>query len=91
MAPEVPEADKAAMKAALPRGLADANSKVRTAVAMAVASIAQWEWPDRWPGLIEQLTAALGSPDLNLVRGSIRCLGARLHRQLLHTPTIGAA
>ena len=74
-APEVTELDKAAIKALLPRGLADPNSKVRTAVAMAIASIAHWEWPEKWPGLIEDLTRALGSADLNLVRGSIRCLG----------------
>jgi hypothetical protein len=74
-APEISEADKTAIKSVLPQGLADPNSKVRTAVAMAVASIAHWEWPEKWPGLIEELTRALGSTDMNLVRGSIRCLG----------------
>ena len=76
--PEISEQDKQQIKGLLPRGLNDSNSKIRTAIAMAIASIAHWEWPDKWPSLIQDLTAALNSPDVNLVKGCIRCLGISL-------------
>lgn len=43
--------------------------------AMAIASIAHWDWPDEWPNLIQELVQCLKNPNnINLVRGAIRCL-----------------
>lgn len=33
-------------------GLSDSSSKIRTAFAVAVSSIARSDWPDSWPGLL---------------------------------------
>lgn len=33
--------------------------QVRTAVGMAVNAIAEWDWPDAWPGLMERLVGAV--------------------------------
>lgn len=57
--PAVGEEEKAAMREALPAGLGDESSKVRTAVAMAVAAIARWDCPQAWPGLIPGLVQAI--------------------------------
>jgi hypothetical protein len=47
------------MRERLPEGLGDESSKVRTAVAMAVAAIARWDCPQQWPGLIPGLVQAI--------------------------------
>lgn len=57
--PGVGEGEKAAMRERLPEGLGDESSKVRTAVAMAVAAIARWDCPQQWPGLIPGLVQAI--------------------------------
>lgn len=57
--PAVGEEEKAAMREALPGGLGDESSKIRTAVAMAVAAIARWDCPQAWPGLIPGLVQAI--------------------------------
>jgi hypothetical protein len=56
---EASEQDKASIRAALPAGLQDSDSKVRTAVAVAVAAIANWDWPNAWPGLLEHVVGAI--------------------------------
>ena len=53
------DAEKAAVRTALPSGLADRAAKIRTAVGMAIACIAHWDWPDAWPGLMGELLAPL--------------------------------
>ncbi|KAF8072465.1 Ipo9 [Scenedesmus sp. PABB004] len=74
--PEVSEADKAAIRAALPAGLADPDSKIRTAVGMAIAAVAAWDWPQAWPGLLEFIVGAIKErKDTNLLMGCLRCLG----------------
>eukprot|EP00727_Mastigamoeba_balamuthi_P011853 m51a1_g7290 putative importin-9 isoform x1 (739) ;mRNA; f:49826-52550 len=73
--PEVSPEDKAAVRATLPIGLADPDTKIRTAVALAVAAIAHWDWPEQWPTVIPDLLRCLretGSP--HLVHGAVRCL-----------------
>jgi hypothetical protein len=39
--------------------LGDPDSKIRTAVGMAIAAIASWDWPQSWPGLMEHLIASI--------------------------------
>lgn len=51
--PETSEHDKQQIRQVLPAGLMDADSKVRTAVGMAIAAIANWDWPQAWPGLMD--------------------------------------
>jgi len=36
--------------------------------------IASWDWPGKWPGLVENLTECLMSEDLNLVHGAMKTL-----------------
>ena len=62
--PQACDEDKAAIRAALPLGLGDADSKVRTACGMAVAAVANWDGP--W--CLDALTAAIkgGDADANL-------------------------
>ncbi len=57
--PQVGAQEKEAIREALPSGLGDDSSKVRTAVAMAVAAIARWDCPQQWPGLIPGLVQAI--------------------------------
>ncbi len=65
--PQTSDADKAAIRDALPHGLRDANSRVRTAVGMAIAAVAAWDWPQAWPGLLEFLVASIkAKEDANL-------------------------
>eukprot|EP01116_Phalansterium_solitarium_P007626 TRINITY_DN2041_c0_g1_i1.p1 TRINITY_DN2041_c0_g1~~TRINITY_DN2041_c0_g1_i1.p1 ORF type:complete len:1043 (+),score=436.17 TRINITY_DN2041_c0_g1_i1:140-3268(+) len=73
--PLVPPADKAAIRALLPAGLADPVSHLQTAVAMAIASIAHWDYPQQWPQLVQQLVHCLLNPQqAELVKGAIKCL-----------------
>lgn len=57
--PPVGAEEREAIKERLPEGLGDESSKVRTAVAMAVAGIAKWDCPQAWPGLIPGLVQAI--------------------------------
>ncbi|GFR51645.1 hypothetical protein Agub_g14062, partial [Astrephomene gubernaculifera] len=75
-APELSREERAHIQAILPAGLADASSKVRTAVSMCIAAISKTD-PDGWPGLIENLVGAIHtqrSTNTTLVQGAIRCL-----------------
>ncbi len=44
-----------AIRDLLPQALEDPHGKIRTAVGMAIASIASWDWPEEWPGLMGYL------------------------------------
>jgi hypothetical protein len=74
--PPLPESDKAAVRAALPQGLSDPHSKVRTAVGVAVAAIAAHDWPQHWPELLPGLVGAVANrrADPLLAGGALRCL-----------------
>jgi hypothetical protein len=61
--PIIGDDEKAAVRAALPAGLADPNSKLRTAVGLAVAAIAKWDCPDAWPDLLDNLLRAIDQTD----------------------------
>jgi hypothetical protein len=56
---ETSKADKAVIRNALPAGLRDPDSKIRTAVAMAIAAVANWDWPQEWPGLLENIVSSV--------------------------------
>lgn len=53
--PVAPEAAKAMVRNAIPGGLTDPSSKIRTAVGMCIATICKTDWPNKWPGLLEWL------------------------------------
>jgi hypothetical protein len=61
--PETSKADKAHIRNALPAGLRDPDSKIRTAVAMAIAAVANWDWPQDWPGLLESIVSSIKQRD----------------------------
>ena len=65
--PTATDEEKRFIKEALPAGLSEASSKVRTAVALAMATIAKWDYPEQWPGLLEHLISSIkASQDPNL-------------------------
>lgn len=57
---------QAAIKELLPAALEDPHGKIRTAVGMAIASIANWDWPEEWPGLMGYLLSLINDrTDIN--------------------------
>ena len=52
----VPKACRAAA------AISDGTARIRTAVSMVIASIAQFYWPDAWPGLMAELVQQLEEP-----------------------------
>ncbi|KAH3759284.1 Importin 9 [Pelomyxa schiedti] len=74
VAPPVESTDKQALREILPFGLGDPESKIRTAVSMVMAQIAQWDWPSEWPTLLSILVEYLRGQSTERVKGAIRCL-----------------
>jgi hypothetical protein len=73
--PVASETEKQHVRQALPAGLADPDRKIRTAVAMAVATMAKTDVPEEWPSLLPDLVGAVNSKqNAPLVAGSVRCL-----------------
>ncbi|XP_064954895.1 uncharacterized protein LOC135582900 isoform X1 [Musa acuminata AAA Group] len=73
--PVVSPEEKAAIRQLLPPCLDDSHGKIRTAVSMAIASIAQYDWPEDWPELLPFLLKLIsGENNINGVHGSLRCL-----------------
>ncbi len=82
--PEIDANIKLRVKDLLPLGLNDANSKIRSTVAYAVATLAHWDWPEQWPQLFGILINALNGNgpnsgttsviDLNAVHGALETL-----------------
>lgn len=77
----VPDAEKAAIRGALPTCLADRSGKIRTAVSMVVAAIAQHDFPDEWPGMVQELIQRLqsaasagGEGSSEAAAGVLRCI-----------------
>ena len=70
----VPVQVKAAVKQQVPRALGSPHSKVRTAAAMVVAAVGRVDFPARWPSLLSDLVACLGSPHQPLAAGALKCL-----------------
>lgn len=65
---QISKEEKNMIKQALPSGLADSHSQLRTAIAMVIASIAQWDWPNEWPNLIQDLSKCLQSQNQELLQ-----------------------
>ena len=84
--PEIDSNIKLRVKELLPLGLNDSNSKIRSTVAYAVATLAHWDWPEQWPQLFGILINALNGNgpnsatasnnviDLNAVHGALETL-----------------
>ena len=81
--PEMDAEIKSKIRKILPIGLNDQISKIRGAVAYAVATIASWDWPELWPELFDILIRGLNGSfqdlnptqiDMNAVHGSIETL-----------------
>ncbi|MQL84216.1 hypothetical protein Taro_016714 [Colocasia esculenta] len=73
--PVVLPAEKASIRQFLLFSLDDPQGKIRTAIGMAMASIAHYDWPDDWPDLLPFLLKLI-SDESNIggVRGALRCL-----------------
>ncbi|GAA5868959.1 hypothetical protein JCM16303_000320 [Sporobolomyces ruberrimus] len=56
-------------------GLSDPIRKIRLACANIVSSVAQPDWPDDWPTLMDQLLTLVRSPSIDAVEGGMRVLG----------------
>lgn len=55
--------------------LDDSHKKICTAVGMAVASIAHYDWPEDWPDLLPFLLKLINDrTNMNGVHGALRCL-----------------
>ncbi|KAG9448691.1 hypothetical protein H6P81_008656 [Aristolochia fimbriata] len=73
--PIVSASEKSIIRQHLLLALDDPHGKICTAVGMAVASIAQYDWPEDWPDLLPLLLNLIGDQsNVNGVRGSLRCL-----------------
>ncbi|KAI8541271.1 hypothetical protein RHMOL_Rhmol08G0048900 [Rhododendron molle] len=65
----------AAIRGLLLLSLDDSHRKICTAVSMAVASIAHYDWPEDWPDLLPLLLKLINDQtNMNGVHGALRCL-----------------
>ncbi|KAH7672194.1 Importin-beta N-terminal domain-containing protein [Dioscorea alata] len=73
--PVVSAEEKGAIRQLLLPSLDDPHGKIRTAVGMAIASIAHYDWPEDWPELLPFLLQLIsGQNNIDGVRGSLKCL-----------------
>ncbi|KAM0933989.1 putative armadillo-like helical protein [Dioscorea sansibarensis] len=73
--PVVSAEEKGAIRQLLLPSLDDPHGKIRTAVGMAIDSIAHYDWPEDWPELLPFLLQLISSQNnIDGVRGSLRCL-----------------
>ncbi|MCO5588834.1 hypothetical protein L7F22_042794 [Adiantum nelumboides] len=73
--PTVSAEDKVIIRTLLLQMVDDSYGKIRTAVGMAVASIASFDWPEEWPELMDFLLRYLNEQtDINKVNGALKCL-----------------
>eukprot|EP01018_Ginkgo_biloba_P014674 Gb_41282 [translate_table: standard] len=73
--PTVLSSEKGVIRKLLLQSLDDPHGKICTAVGMAVASIAQYDWPEEWPDLVLILLKLISDQtNMNGVRGALRCL-----------------
>lgn len=94
--PETSEQEKQQIRQSLPMGLRDADSKIRTAVGVAIAAIANWDWPQAWPGLMEFVVNSIKEridPNLSKFASSfigllhVSMLWLQFKRMMFATPT----
>ncbi|XWS64118.1 hypothetical protein CRYUN_Cryun06bG0159400 [Craigia yunnanensis] len=73
--PAVSSDEKAVIRILLLSTLGDPNRKLCTAISMAIASIAVYDWPESWPDLLPFLLKLIADQsDMNGVLGALRCL-----------------
>ncbi|XP_059648675.1 uncharacterized protein LOC132294728 [Cornus florida] len=73
--PVVSSDEKATIRRLLLSSLDDSHRKICTAISMAVASIAHYDWPEDWPDLLPFLLKLVNDgTNMNGVHGSLRCL-----------------
>ncbi|XP_060669537.1 uncharacterized protein LOC107428072 isoform X1 [Ziziphus jujuba] len=73
--PVVSSDEKTVIRRLLLLSLDDPHRKMCTAVSMAVASIAVYDWPDDWPDLLPYLLKLINNQtNMNGVHGALRCL-----------------
>lgn len=73
--PAVSSDEKAVVRRLLLLSLDDSHRKICTAISMAVASIAVYDWPEVWPDLLPYLMKLINDQtNMNGVHGALRCL-----------------
>ncbi|XP_010532428.1 PREDICTED: importin-9 [Tarenaya hassleriana] len=73
--PVVSSEEKAVIRGLLLSSLDDSNRKICTAISMAVASIATYDWPEEWPELLPFILGLINDRNnINGVNGALRCL-----------------
>ncbi|GAA5933997.1 karyopherin KAP114 [Sporobolomyces koalae] len=65
---------KAQVRQVVFAGLSDPIRKIRLACANIISSVAQPDWPDDWPTLMDELLALVRSPSIDAVEGGMRVL-----------------
>ncbi|XP_049404000.1 uncharacterized protein LOC125867514 [Solanum stenotomum] len=72
--PVVSSDEKVAIRDLLLPLLDDPHRKICTAIGMAVASIAHYDWPEDWPDLLPSLMKCItDQTNMNAVHGALRC------------------
>ncbi|PCH34394.1 ARM repeat-containing protein [Wolfiporia cocos MD-104 SS10] len=72
--PVVPFEEKPPIRAAVFQGLSDPESKIRSLCAQALTVIANSDWPDEWPDLLDSLMTLLSSNSPLSVHGAMQVL-----------------
>ncbi|KAJ8760386.1 hypothetical protein K2173_015053 [Erythroxylum novogranatense] len=73
--PVVSVEEKEVIRRLLVASLDDSQRKICTAVSMAIASIAAYDWPEAWPDLLPALLNLINNQtNINGVHGALRCL-----------------
>ncbi|KAL3510909.1 hypothetical protein ACH5RR_030310 [Cinchona calisaya] len=73
--PVVSSDEKATIRRLLLASIDDPHKKICTAVSMAVASVAHYDWPEDWPDLLPLLLKLINDQNnVNAVHGALRCL-----------------
>ncbi|KAF2071210.1 hypothetical protein CYY_007478, partial [Polysphondylium violaceum] len=69
------DAEKAEIRHIISPLLADPSPKIRTAIAMCIGKIGVYDWPAKWPSLLDDLMKCINNPgNMNLFSGAMRCL-----------------
>ncbi|XP_065880084.1 uncharacterized protein [Euphorbia lathyris] len=73
--PAVSSEEKEIIRGLLLASLDDPHKKICTAISMAIASIAMYDWPENWTDLFPSLLKLItNQTNLNGVHGGLRCL-----------------
>ncbi|KAN0063244.1 Nonsense-mediated mRNA decay protein 5 [Thecaphora frezii] len=70
----IPESDRNAIKSSILATLVDAPVQTRVHVANALGTIARYDFPEKWPNLMDQIVALLSSEQPQQVYGGLRAL-----------------